>query len=186
MCIVTKPSIADYFSTDPILHSSFPSVVGMGRNKFKSIFRCLHLNDNSTYIAKGNDGHDTLHKIRSVFEHFAELYTPRANIIVDEAICPFRGRIGFRVYIKNKPQKYGMKVECVWESLTGMVCHMEIYTAAGDNTVDALVTRFLLLFKEKNHRVGMDRRYSSPTVFKTLLERGFYPVGTVQANRKHL
>ena len=190
MCMVTKPSIADYFSIDPILYSSFPSVVGMGRDKFKSILRYLHLNDHSTYIAKGNDGYDPLHKIRPVFEHllakFGELYTPRANITVDEAICPFRGRIGFRVYIKNKPHKYGMKVECVCESLTGMVCNMEIYTATGDTTVDALVTRLLEPFKEKNHHVFMDRRYSSPTLFKTLLERGFYPVGTVQANRKHL
>ena len=79
-----------------------------------------------------------------------------------------------------------MKVECVCESLTGMVCNMEIYTATGDNTVDALVTQLHEPFKEKSHRVFMDRRYSSPTLFKTLLERGFYPVGTVQANRKHL
>ena len=79
-----------------------------------------------------------------------------------------------------------MRVECVCESISGYVCNMEIYTATGDNSVNALVTRLLERFQGKNYRVFMDRRYSSPLLFKELLEKGLYPVGTVMANRKYL
>lgn len=79
-----------------------------------------------------------------------------------------------------------MRFECVCEAETGYVCHMELYSGTGDNTVIALVSRILEPFSHNNHRVFMDRRYSSPTLFKKLLEMGFYPVGTVMSNRKHL
>lgn len=190
MSLVSKPSISDYFSHDPVLYSSFPSAVGMSRNRFQMVLRYLHISDNSKYVPRGQDGHDPLFKVAPIFHYllakFKLLYKPRANITVDEAICPFRGRVNFRVYMKNKPEKYGVKVECVCESLTGMVCNMEVYTAYGNNKVDEVVCRLLQPFEGKNHRVFMDRHYSSPSLFKQLLEKGFYPVGTVMSNRKHL
>ena len=88
--------------------------------------------------------------------------------------------------MKSKPRKYGVKVECVCESITGIVCNMEVYTAYGNNKVDAVVCRLLQPFEKKTHRVFMDRHYSSSTLFKQLLERGFYPVRTAMSNRKYL
>lgn len=32
---------------------------------------------------------------------------------VDEILVGFRGRCSFRVYLKGKPQKYGLKIICV-------------------------------------------------------------------------
>ena len=95
---------------------------------------------------------------------FGEFYTPRTNLTVDEAICPFRGRIGFEVYMKNKPPKYGIKVECVCK-FTGVACNMEIYSVTED-FVDTLVNRLLEPFKGRNHRVFIDSRYSSSTLSK--------------------
>jgi hypothetical protein len=63
---------------------------------------------------------------------------------------------------------------------------MEVYTAFGNNKVDAVVCRLLQPFEKKNHHVLMDRHYSSPTLFKSLSENGFYSVGTVMSNRKYL
>jgi hypothetical protein len=37
-------------------------------------------------------------------------YTPVEQMTIDEAIRPFRGRIFFRVYIKGKHHKYGIKI----------------------------------------------------------------------------
>ena len=91
--------------------------------------------------------------------------------------------------MKNKPQKYGVRIECVADATSGVVVHMEIYSgqAGGlDKTVKALVIRLLEDLGGKNHRVYMDRRYSSPELFQALLDRGFYPVGTVMKSRKHL
>lgn len=48
--------------------------------------------------------------------------------------------------------------------------------------VKELVCRLLSDMGGKNHKVYMDRRYSSSDLFMTLLDRGFYPVGTVMKN----
>ena len=68
MCIVKKPTIADYFSTDPVLHSSFASSTGMGRNRFQQILRYLHLNDNANHVPRDQDSHDPLFKTRPIFD----------------------------------------------------------------------------------------------------------------------
>ena len=88
--------------------------------------------------------------------------------------------------MKNKPNKYGMRVECVCESNGGYVCQMEVYTATGDNTVNSLVTGILNPFENKNYRVYMDRCYSSPILFRELPTKGIYAVGTCMSNRRNL
>ena len=85
--------------------------------------------------------------------------------------------------------KYGVHLEVVADASNGVVCHFEAYTGAAgneDNTVVELVQRILTPFQNQNHKVFMDRRYSSPLLFQSLLEKGFYPVGTVVKSRKNL
>lgn len=157
MCVVKKPTIIDYFSTDAVLHSSFPSVIRFSRDRFKAILRYLHVNDNANHVHRDDPNHDPMFKILPVFDglirRFGELYSPGCKLTLDEAICPFRGRVAFRVYMKNKPSKYGMRVECVCEASTGYVCNMELYTATGDNTIETLVPRVLHPFEGINHHV---------------------------------
>lgn len=193
MSIVHKPSVRDYFSTTPILYSSFPSQIGLGRDRFMSIMKYLHLNDNSTYIPRGEPNHDPLHKVRPMVDlmndKFKTLYTPSSNLTLDEAMIPFRGRLGFKVYMKNKPNKYGVRLEVVADAANGVVLHFEAYTGAAanvSNTVTDLVIRMLSPFQGKNFKVFMDRRYSSPNLFTQLRAQGFYPVGTVMKNRRGL
>lgn len=38
-------------------------------------------------------------------------YSPGLNVTVDEMLMPFRGRWAFRMYMSNKPAKYGLKVQ---------------------------------------------------------------------------
>ena len=193
MSLIHKPALKDYFSTNPVLFSSFPSQIGLGRDRFLSILKYLHINDNSTYIPRDQVNHDPLHKVRPLVDllnaKFKELYTPSCNITLDEAMIPFRGRIAFKVYMKNKPNKYGIRLEVVADAENGIVLHFEAYTgAAGNqaNTVDDLVLRMLEPFKDKNFLVFMDRRYSSPNLFTKLRQKGFYPVGTVMKSRRGL
>jgi hypothetical protein len=70
----------------------------------------FHLNINAK-AAGGQPGYDPLFKIWPVTDtlitKFQDTYTPEEQMIIDETICPFRGHIFFRVYIKGKPHKYG-------------------------------------------------------------------------------
>lgn len=58
------------------------------------------------YVAPNIQSHDPLHKIQIIYEHlkatFQDLNTPEKKISLDEAICPWRERLRFKVYIKKQ------------------------------------------------------------------------------------
>ena len=106
MGFVRKPRLRDYWSTNPIFDSKFASSLQIPRDRFFSMLTFLHLNNNDTYIPRGNPGHDPLYKLRPVFNKlmndFHTFYIPDEEMTVDEGICDFRG-IHFIVFIKEKP-----------------------------------------------------------------------------------
>jgi len=88
----------------------------------------LHPNNNDAKAARGQPGYDPLFKIRPIIDtlvtKFQDVYTPEEQLTIDEAICPFRGRIFFRVYIKGKPHKYGIKMFELCEAKSGYVYNL--------------------------------------------------------------
>lgn len=48
-----------------------------------------------------------LNNLKSHFEDNAE---KEAIISVDEQMIPYKGKLGLKVYMKNKPTKWGIKV----------------------------------------------------------------------------
>lgn len=191
MCVVRKFCLSDYWSTSPILHTTFCARL-MSRDRFKSIMAMLHLNNNDTYIPRGQQNHDPLHKIRPYFDYLVQKFkgsvSPSENLTVDEGICAFRGRIHFRVYMKNKPEKYGIKLYFVCESNSGYVLNMEVYTGkdGDDFAIAPLMERLLHDYFSKGHTVFMDRFYTSPTLIDFLWDRDTLGVGTVMLNRKEM
>jgi len=61
--------------------------------------------------------------VNEIFDPFVlalrEHFLPGQNLTVDEMLLRFRGRTKFRVYMKSKPGKYGMKVWVIVDSETG-------------------------------------------------------------------
>ena len=112
MGTVKRPRMSDYWSRHPTLHASFCSSL-MPRNKFMDILTFLHVNNNTTWIPNGQPDHDPIHKIRPLVNHlhksFSEVYVPDRDICVDKAMCPFKERSRFRVYMKDKPTKWEFK-----------------------------------------------------------------------------
>ena len=195
MCLVRKPQLRDYWSTTPILQTSYTSSVGMSRDRFLAIFTMLHVNDNNTRIPRGQPGHEPTHKIKPILDHltsqFRQLYTPTETLTIDEAICAFRGRVFFRVYIKGKPHKYGMKIYELCEASSGFVCNMEVYdgTHEGVENYNApfnVVDRLCDPIKHNWYTVYMDRFFTSPKLFDHLWNSGVKAVGTIMANRKEM
>lgn len=176
---------------EKIIQTPFPPSI-MSRNRFQSILSNLHLNDNRTYVKKGEPNHDPLHKIRPYFDYikskFAESVIPSREITVDEGICGFRGRIHFRVYIKNKPDKYGIKLFIACEATSGYALNIEVYTGKGaqSNSIIPLFQRLLQKYLGKGYTIYMDRFYSSPQVFDFLWNEKTLAVGTCMSNRREL
>jgi len=191
MSLVEKPHIKDYWSTNPVLQTTYASKL-MKRDRFISIFSMLHIANNDKYVRKCQPGYDSLYKIRSYVnflnDKMSTLYYPGQNITVDEGVCPFRGRVHFRVYMKNKPEKYGMKLYIASDPLTGYTLNFEIYSGKGqeNNSIIPLYSRLLKQYFDKGHTIYMDRFYTSPMVLEYLWDNKTNGVGTVMANRKGL
>lgn len=190
MCYVKKPKLSDYWSTDKFIKTSYAASL-MSRDRFFAILANFHINDNATYIPYNTVGHDPMHKLRPYLDHllssFPDCLSPSENLTIDEGTCGFRGRVRFRVYNKNKPDKYGMKLYVVCDAATGYVLKFEPYTGKSeDNTILALYGRLLDRYLEKNHTVYMDRFYTSPILCDFLWEKGTKSVGTCMSNRRQL
>ncbi|XP_046398107.1 piggyBac transposable element-derived protein 4-like [Ischnura elegans] len=92
MSISERPSLANHWSTDPVISCNFcPS--GMSRDRFLSILANFHLNDNTSAKKKGEAGFDPLHKVRPMFEllrsRFQCAYQPVEDVTIDEGMCAF-------------------------------------------------------------------------------------------------
>ena len=72
--------------------------------------------DDSNNPARGQDGHDSIAKVRPLFDmavvNSQKYYDPRRELSVDEAMIGFKGRLNFKRYMPGKPTKWGIKV---WE-----------------------------------------------------------------------
>ncbi|GFO31162.1 PiggyBac transposable element-derived protein 4-like [Plakobranchus ocellatus] len=128
------PCYYHYWSTDPLLR--VPQVAdAMSRKRYTDIGKYLHINDNATAVAGGQDGYDQLFKIRPVINCVKQacntLFRPGAAISFDEAMIPFRGRLWFKQYIKGKPHPWGIKVWCCCDSATSFLLDFDFYTGKG-------------------------------------------------------
>ena len=87
------------------------------------ITQFLHYCDESNMPARDDPMHDKLYKVRFLTDHlgkrFAEEFTPHQQVAVDECMIPFRGRLSFKQYHKDKPTKWGIKVWILADSQTG-------------------------------------------------------------------
>ena len=202
MGLVKKSDLEKYWSNNQATKLPFFGKY-MSRNKFQSILWNLHVVDDSPNPRHGTPRHDALAKLRPFIDmvenNFAHVYCPQQNVSIDEACCPFKGRLRFRVYNPTKPNQFHIKLFQLSESSSGYIIGFEVYTGKGTssaadvaNPMDkecsrttkllGLLEKFKLL--NKGHCIYMDNYYSSPELFEELYFRETYACGTVCTNRK--
>lgn len=103
----------------------------MSRNRFELLLRFVHFSNNEE-----NDPNNRLIKIIYIIDHlnnnFKKYYNPNEMLCVDESLVPFRGRIVFRQYLKQKRHKYGIKVLKLCSG-PGYTYSLQIYTGKDEN-----------------------------------------------------
>ena len=120
----------------------------------------------------------------------------------DEACCPFKGRLRFRVYNPMKPNRFHIKLFQVSEAKSGYIVGFHIYTGKkgpcisnASRPLDEEVTKTTKIvlgllestnLLDKGHHVYMENYYTSPELFSELYYRETYACGTVRMNRKGL
>ena len=106
----------------------------MSGNPFTAILSNFHV-DSAAYVSRNEPGQDPMHKIRPFLDHllthFPTSFSPYENLTIDDGVCGFWGRVTFRVYIKNKSDKYGIKmftVSCSSCFITGEIVPHALWT----------------------------------------------------------
>ena len=159
----------------------------MSRIQFEQIWRFLHLADNLQ-----DDKTDKLFKVRHfndlITTQLSENYTLHQPVTIDEAIIPYKGRLSFKQYMKNKPTKWGIKVFVLSDATNGYIYRLQIYTGKNlESTVEAgLCSRVLLklMMGLDGHQLYTDNYYTSPEVYLQLFNNGINCCGTVRTNRR--
>ena len=168
----------------------------MSRTRFLQLQRYLHFCTEG--LARGDRNHpayDKLYKLRPLLNHvlrrFQACYVPAENNSLDEGMVPYKGRLGFKQYCKDKPTKWGVKVWMLTDATNGYLHNFEVYlgknAAIEENMPQSLSARVCLSLTKpyygKGMRIFFDRFYTSYKVLHYLQHYRVYACGTVMINR---
>lgn len=180
------------WSTDPLLHTPVFSRT-MPRDRFFSILSMLHFSNNEQ-----NQGTDRLYKVHEVLKRikrsFSIMFQPFQDLVIDESMVLFKGRLIFKQYIRTKRHRFGIKLFVLCDCETGYVLDYIVYTGSQteiDNIVElgvtgSVVTTLMKPYLNKGHTLFTDNYYTSPTLSVYLHERKTNSCGTVRQNRKFM
>lgn len=186
MGCINLPTIAHYWNKRHFYNLPFWRS-HMCRNRFQILLRFLHFS-NST-----NHENSKLHKIEPIVKRFNNVmnfvYNPGKDLVIDESLVLWRGRLHFRQNIKNKKNKFGVKLYELCES-QGMILRIQIYSGKSEirpdqrNHSTSVVLSLMDGFLDIGHALYMDNFYNSVSLAKELTLRSTYICGTLRSNRK--
>lgn len=169
--------------------------VTMSLKRFEFLLRCMRFDDANDRQQRKRT--DKLAPIRKVFDDFVarcqENYVTGENVTIDEMLESFRGRCGFRQYIKNKPARYGIKIFSMVDSTNYYTFNMEVYVGKQpegqylvDNSAFNVVKRLVQPILNSGRNLTTDNWFTSFPLAKYLLENNITTVGTVRKNKTDL
>lgn len=196
-----KPEIEDYFSSDYIDYQPFFKDT-FSKDRFHQIFWNLHVSPPPSGPVQGHITRSG--KVRRVVMYldkkYRQFYVPQHKVSVDESTVAFKGRVCFKMYNKDKPIKWGIRIWVLSESATGYVCALEPYlgkpTTNSMDRLDLGVTSRVVLHLVKKLEddygtveglhVFTDRLYTNLDLALALHEKKVHITGTIVRNRKGL
>jgi len=193
-------SMDDIWSTRDSLHDPYLSKI-MSRDRFRLLSKYFRLVDNASGLDQDHPDYDALYKISPMIHLFntqsADLYSPKQQLSVDEAMVKFKGRHHAKQYMPMKPTKYGFKVWVCAEAITGYALQVEVYEGKARTPARLklrstygvgydIVTELTRQYQGKNHIVYYDRWFSSVPLAEHLLRNGIYANSTIKQDRAGL
>uniref|UniRef100_A0A1B6MIG5 PiggyBac transposable element-derived protein domain-containing protein n=1 Tax=Graphocephala atropunctata TaxID=36148 RepID=A0A1B6MIG5_9HEMI len=172
-------------------------IATMSERRFRLLSQALRFDDENTRAARKKL--DNLAPIRDIFDSFVktcgESYSVGDNVTIDEMMEPFRGRCKFRMYIKNKPCKYGIKIYATVDSATFYTAYMEIYPGTQpndspfkmENDASSVVKRCISIIDNTGRNVTMDNFFTSiPLANDLYSNHRLTVVGTLRKDKKEI
>ena len=184
MGVITKRGpYASYWSLDPVLKTPFFGNC-MARNRFEILNRFIHFTNNED---RPQDCRDKLFKIRPLLENLVDkfkcFYSLGEEIAIDEAMLKWRGRVGFKVYMKNKPVKHGIKSYVLADSKTAYCWNISVYKKDKNTLLETIDNLLTPQCYGLNHCLYMDNFYNSVATSEKLLSKKIHTVGILRSSR---
>lgn len=125
-------------------------------------------------------------------------YSIGAYATIDEMLVGFRGRCAFKMYIPSKPNKYGLKMQCLADAKTHYVYNTYLY--CGKNTDGLTLTdeekkqpipvqaclRLCQPILNTNRNITTDNWYTSMELLTIMLSKGLTVIGTLKKNKREI
>jgi hypothetical protein len=108
MGMIKKPEIRDYWATDLLMSSPFfHHEQSLSRNRYLEILRFIRFSDplQSDPAVKMSRVQDMLQIVHDI----CALYVPTAILSIDETLLLFKGRLSFKIFIRTKRARFGLK-----------------------------------------------------------------------------
>nr|XP_053636290.1 piggyBac transposable element-derived protein 4-like isoform X1 [Cherax quadricarinatus] len=189
---IYKHNIKAYWSTDQLISTPvFSEIIPV--NRFILLLRMLHFSDKTR-----PDRSDRLYKIRNVFmylkQKFSIYFYPFKNLVIDESLILFKGRLSFKQYIPSKRKRFGIKLFVLCDCDSGLVLDIVVYTgskALKDTKMllgisGDVVRNMMAPYLGKGHTLYTDNWYTSPLLSDFMRVNKTDVCGTVRSNRKHM
>ena len=121
---------------------------------------------------------------------FENEYIIHQECTIDEAMIPFKGRVGFKQYMKDKPIRWGIKVFVLADARNGYIRRFQVYRGkgieGGNSTIGSctrVVLELMAGYEDSGLNLYTDRFYTSPVLYKHLYNCGINACGTCLPNR---
>ncbi|CAL5975838.1 Transposase_IS4 [Hexamita inflata] len=125
-------------------------------------------------------------KFHEIFNKYPDYFVGK-NLVIDEQLIKFAGRIFFLQYNPNKPAKRGILVRTCVDTFTNFVLSMDLYAASqtkGTTDTLSVIQRLISNFnKQSNCTLFCDNYYSTIKVVEYIKSLGYNYVGTFQPGR---
>jgi len=167
-----RDKLTDYWATMDQLYTLFYSTM-MKQDRYLHILRYLHFTDNRNEPDRTDKNFDRLCKVQDLFEilngTFSKFYNPSENLVIDEVIVSFKGRVIFKQNIPKKRKQFGIKIFKLCDS-SGYRYDTKVYLGKDRQRRAQHVTATELTRKTEGHghKLYMDNFISSPELFNDL------------------
>ncbi|XP_051170913.1 piggyBac transposable element-derived protein 4-like [Leptopilina boulardi] len=120
-------NVESLFSTDCLGRPVFSAT--MSPRRFASLSTNLRFDDSTTRSdRKKADPTAAISEIfQNIIDNCQKVYNVGAYACIDEMLLAFRGRCPFKIYMPNKPAKYGVKIMCLTDARNSYLYNAYIY-----------------------------------------------------------
>lgn len=165
----------------------------MSERRFSFISNCLRFDDK--YTRSQRQVEDRLAPISELWElllnNCRNNYSVGPYVTIDEQLIAFRGRCVFRMYMPNKPNKYGIKIIMLCDAGTYYMKDAIAYVGKtsvpdGIGVAQFFVEKLCTTIEGSNRNVTVDQWFTSVQLFEKLLEKKLTAVGTIRKDKPQL